>query len=537
MPKVKAAVLERSRRSTAGKRMASLIGKAQENDDAFWSHSIWSESGGGFSDNRQRKRKREEDVSSSGSEDEGSGDDQSSSGSYRMSDEDPEIDTFDSDFDESESDEEGSDGGERDEETDLRAEERREAASKRKKTHSLAVSLKSSAGRELLKRKSCKMTKRGPLGEGWNEGLVLNQPPGTAFGAAAPAYTQNLASKSMDNMMAQSSSSLPVIPKVKPKHAPSKPEIESVRTVKAGVPWSTRNLRTGSLIVPASSNKPTSKRKAAATLKEKKLSKKRQFTQEELIFESVKLTEMESAKWLSYRKRSKEDAAKSEKATASGIKKSSINHKVFRFHSRRGCSHTLTFLDMDHLPDILSGSSSKERKSINNTHKTAASAQSARRCSHGDRGSMSSGSNNIAQRSSNNQTIMVRSKTHFPFVAPTMVAEMKSNGPNLKVVVTQEGVPVSPPNVRSIMGHSSLAEASQRANDSVSTATKYFSQLLPVRCQSERAIKQTQALIETEGNIAIDNRKEDVERNGAKSQHIFGGVHGPVLSVYETCQH
>jgi len=32
-----------AKRSSRGKRMASLIGKAVEEDDAFWGHSIWEE--------------------------------------------------------------------------------------------------------------------------------------------------------------------------------------------------------------------------------------------------------------------------------------------------------------------------------------------------------------------------------------------------------------------------------------------------------------------------------------------------------------
>ena len=52
----KAAVLERSRRSTAGKRMSTLVGQAQDDDDTFWSHSIWSEGGGGFAGKGSRKR-------------------------------------------------------------------------------------------------------------------------------------------------------------------------------------------------------------------------------------------------------------------------------------------------------------------------------------------------------------------------------------------------------------------------------------------------------------------------------------------------
>merc|ERR1712238_290582 len=108
MPNAKAAVLERKRRSTAGTRMQDLVGKAQEKDDTFWSHSIWSEKGGGYSKEGSRKRRRDDTDGSSTSVSDGSGSDEVSlsdgEGSYRMSDEDSNhaVDQFDSDFDESE---------------------------------------------------------------------------------------------------------------------------------------------------------------------------------------------------------------------------------------------------------------------------------------------------------------------------------------------------------------------------------------------------------------------------------------------------
>ena len=236
---MKAAVLERSRRSTAGKRMASLVGKAQEDDDTFWSHSIWSEAGGGFSDKKSsRKRRRDEDDSSSSSSSEGEGDDDDSisdgEDSYRMSEDDSDaaVDQFDSDFDESETDDEDGADGDGEEEQELRAEERRDKATKRKKNQRLGVPLKSSsAGRELIKRKGgAKMTKRGPLGEGWNEGLVLNWPPPSSstiqpavakIGVAVPSHSQIQSSNS--KLAAQggteSSTSMPnAIHQTKPQH-------------------------------------------------------------------------------------------------------------------------------------------------------------------------------------------------------------------------------------------------------------------------------------------------------------------------------
>jgi hypothetical protein len=93
------------------------------------------------------------------------------------------MEEFDSDFNESESDDDrGVDvDDEGEEEKELHAEERRNAvAAKRKKNQRLGVPLLSaisSAGRELMKKKTGKVSRRGPLGEGWNEGIVLNWPP------------------------------------------------------------------------------------------------------------------------------------------------------------------------------------------------------------------------------------------------------------------------------------------------------------------------------------------------------------------------
>jgi len=74
------AVVERSRRLTAGKRMSSLVGEALDNDETFWNHETWAEDG--------------EDAES-----------------FRESDEDSDVrkDEFDSDFNDSETDNEAED--------------------------------------------------------------------------------------------------------------------------------------------------------------------------------------------------------------------------------------------------------------------------------------------------------------------------------------------------------------------------------------------------------------------------------------------
>ena len=153
----KAACLERDKRSTAGKRMSTLIGKAEEEDDAFWNHSTWDEEKGA--------------------------DGEESDGSFRESDEDEEDkkDTFDSDFNDSENDDDEEEGVRGNgEDADLLLEEMR--GTKRKVAYKDPTGGKNgasamSAGRELIqKRKSATARKKALKGEGMNAGLVLNFP-------------------------------------------------------------------------------------------------------------------------------------------------------------------------------------------------------------------------------------------------------------------------------------------------------------------------------------------------------------------------
>jgi len=400
-PKVaKAAVLERSRRSTAGKRMSTLVGQAQDDDDTFWSHSIWSEGGGGFAGKGSRKRKRgdDDDDDSSTSSSSDSDDDSSSDGegSYRMSEDDSAagVDQFDSDFDESETDDDDEDG-EGDEEKELRAEERREKASKRKKNQRLGMpSLKSTRGRELVKGKKTpgKMTKRGPLGEGWNQGLVLNWPPPAIGG-------QSIATGVGTKQLGVTSNSSQVQSTIPPSISQTIPQQHTSQSVPLPISTGTTSQiatkppppitasQTSPLPKPKAKRGPKPKRQTATQLKqeataERKKINRHNITQEEMILESIKSTEIDNVKWLSSRKRSKEEAAQLEKATVA--RKSSLNNQkpVSRFHSRRGCNNTITFMDMDQLPEILTrrqavarpvtstrsiGSSSPKRRRMNST--------------------------------------------------------------------------------------------------------------------------------------------------------------------------
>jgi hypothetical protein len=367
--------------------MSSLIGKAQEDDDAFWSHSIWSEVGGGYADgksSRKKRRRRDEDddTSSSPSDDDddeggtteggdGSADNDdeesvsSGEGSFRISDEGSAgaVDEFDSDFDESESDDDdrGADGDEGEEEKELHAEERRNSvAAKRKKNQRLGVPLSrsaiSSAGRELMKKKTGKVSKRGPLGEGWNEGLVLNWPPPLLssldgmVGVAVPRE-RGRPLKSTTVTMTQTTI-------IDPQQISSQPITQQNIDIAATAQLPQQQISTGATSVPTFApniKPPTKKLKRQLeqeAISERKQSQRQQFTQEELIIEAIKYTETDNSKWINARKRSKEEAAQLEKSTNS--KNSSSNQQpISRFHSRRGCNTTITFTNMDYLPEIL----------------------------------------------------------------------------------------------------------------------------------------------------------------------------------------
>ena len=404
--------------------MESLVGKAQDDDDTFWSHSIWAETGGGFSDGAGRKRRRSSDndnsdgseASSASSGDEGGSDDDDGSssqsdgeGSYRMSEDDASaaVDQFDSDFDESESDEDGGDdeGGEGEEERELRAEERREKANKRKKnqrslgitTHTTMQPLKkaTSAGRELMRKKTGggRVGKRGPLGTGWNEGLVLNwpPPPSSSLGTAvAVATTVGVGVKKPVMVTAQqqqplhhaqnksatvqstepSTSTIPdATSQPLPQHIASKPaapidvKAPAKPSLKTGTIPTPVATATTTVSVPAPlpkvkppppSPKRSRQRQKSTTTTKKSTKIRHQITQEQMIIESIQSTETTNSKWINARKRTKEEAIQKEKAHAAAKNRANaIKTQVSRFYSRRGRHNILTFMDMDHLPDIL----------------------------------------------------------------------------------------------------------------------------------------------------------------------------------------
>ena len=296
------AVTSRERRATAGKRMSSLVGKAQDDDDAFWNHDTWAE--------------------------EDSGND-----SFRESDEDSEAraDEFDSDFDDSETDNEADEAA-----AGAQAEaelQRQEKNQRRKEKFDVTK-----AGRDLMQKKKGKGKKRA-MGDGMNAGLVLNFPPaGGAAGDGGVAAPVAVAAIPVP---------VPTATSLKPKKAPKRRLSPRSPTAKK------RSLRAATV---TKSQEAVAKRKAtaaaaASTTSTSTAAKKKQkrFTQEELLLEAATMTEPENERWILARQRSQQQ----DDALQKGLQHEHRGKVISKFKSRRGCLNSLTFPEMDHVPDIL----------------------------------------------------------------------------------------------------------------------------------------------------------------------------------------
>lgn len=322
----KSAVLERGRRSTAGARMSTLVGQAVEDDDTFWNHSTWDDEKGG-------------------------GDGEESDGSFRESDEDEENrkDAFDSDFNDSESDADDDKVGEAKvcgEEEDLRREEKREQGMKKTGVYKeppagkkLASAM--TAGRELMqKRKSVGARKKALKGEGMNAGLVLN------FPGAAP-LARGVAKKVGDTL-----------PGPALKLAPHRQGNRLKTSKSTGVARSRgvkRSLRASTITTSIQANAARQAAKAVASTTSKAKVQKN-FTQEELILEALQVTEAENERWILSRKRILDEEQRAElqkKLLGQNASKGKIIRKTY---SRRGCYNTITFPDMDYVPEIFTRS-------------------------------------------------------------------------------------------------------------------------------------------------------------------------------------
>jgi len=343
-------VVNRERRKNAGKRMAILGKKMAEEDDAFWSHDTWA-------------------------------DDDSGNESFHESDEDSALqkDVFDSDFNDSESDNE-------DEEVAAGEAEERELRKSERAAKSNNNAYKQPGGHK--RRRGFPGVGKRVLGEGFNVGIVLNLPPeshdslayleliaerqrayleslqtqqSTPIQPATPTITTDTkTTPTLNNSLAPPiAPPLPLPPrtkvtiKSKAKVLKPVPERKQTRASKASLKaQGVRKLRgRGEPITPVA---PTRKAAAAASGSDTTArAKRKRFAQEELLLEAVHDTEPENQRWLHGRKRV-QDQHNLDKDSNAGLRDRYRGKKVVqKFHSRRGCLITLTFPEMDAVPEIL----------------------------------------------------------------------------------------------------------------------------------------------------------------------------------------
>lgn len=322
-------MVNREKRKTAGQRMTTLVGKAQEEDDAFWDHETWQEDSGNES--------------------------------FRESDEDSELqkDEFDSDFDESETDneEEEAAAGE-EEEREIQKQER----SNRQRKGSYVDIAK--GGRALMQKTKGTKGSRRTMGNGINAGIVLNFPSSDpSSGVALPTAASGVSPETPAPASVKSSQSLPEIQTS--SSSPTSPSAGKRRRLAAelGVQptlASVRERRSQTRKRDSRNSDPTysdASSHASKKLKPQtgvtKKTKRRQYGQEELLLEAVKDTEPENMRWLLARKRVQDSADQDRDALAAFRDKHRGKNVIEKYHSRRGCLMTLTFPNMDSVPDFL----------------------------------------------------------------------------------------------------------------------------------------------------------------------------------------
>jgi YL1 nuclear protein/YL1 nuclear protein C-terminal domain len=323
---------ERSRRSTAGKRMGTLVGKAQEEDDAFWGHDTWADDP-----------------------------DDSENGSFRSSDEDSEAkkDQFDSDFNDSETDGDEADADDEGAAQDKLLDLQTKRDNSKKRMHADI----SKAGRDLMGKKKVK-GKNIAMGEGLNAGIVLHFPGAVPF---APAFTNKApatvgtaslvglhnAPPAMENVATQQIPPVPAVPVVPVVPSlPKKPSASrrTTRSHRRTLRHSTKQA--GEVSKKAATVKDKETGRAAEKAQMTKSKHKRLYTQGELLLEAVHETEPENERWLLGRKRllDKVEQDKERQLHQQQLQGSKV---VERFHSRRGYLNTINFPNMDHVPAIL----------------------------------------------------------------------------------------------------------------------------------------------------------------------------------------
>lgn len=345
--------------------MNSLVGKALEDDDAFWTHETWNE--------------------------EDSGND-----SFHDSDEDSDLkkDEFDSDFDDSETDNEA------DEEAAGRAEELELQKSERKSKQRKGNYVDISRPVAVLQPKGGRKGRGGKrvMGEGVNAGIALNFPPPSALPPPAlqagltlsstapsgvadyPLQTSSIPIQSATFAAAASATATSTATSAAADGSTIMGHLPTADTsLAAAVPPPSpvkSNRKFSDPVLPRSSLASSRERRSTHGIRKLRenrstpasdkplrgptrtnsggTKRKRRYAQEELLLESVHQTESENLRWLLARKRTQDQHDKDHKDATAHLRDRHRGSRVIeRFHSRRGCLITLTFPEMDAVPEIL----------------------------------------------------------------------------------------------------------------------------------------------------------------------------------------
>lgn len=321
--------MNRERRKTAGQRMTSLVGKAQEEDDTFWGHDTWAE-------------------------------DDSGNESFRESDEDStqRKDVFDSDFDDSESDNEDEEeaAGEQEE----REIEKQERSNRQKKNNYTDITKGGRAMLQKAKGVRGKGSKRA-IGNGINAGLVLNLPPSRVDGGVISANPPGSLVPAVP--LAVKSSSSPQSPSTKRSRMTSELDLKlTLATARQRRSQTKKRDSRNSTPTYSDISSQHSNKRSLAQVGVTKKSRRRQYMQEELLLEAVKETEPENQRWLLARKRVQDSADQDHDAMAALRDKNRGKNVIQKYHSRRGCLITLTFPEMDAVPEFLTRKNEQEKK-------------------------------------------------------------------------------------------------------------------------------------------------------------------------------
>ena len=285
------------------------MGKALEDDQAFWGHDTWDE-------------------------------DALDNESFHDSDEDGDLrrDQFDSDFDDSESEESDAAGeaAGAQAERDLMEEDRRHSRIQKKRQRQSSYVDITRQAKELLKGKKKKTGKR-PVGDGVNAGIVLKVPGSTPVPSVAISRP----------------------PVTKAADARTEVHMDVAARAKPGTLASTRTRRSTSIVRTGHSSDSVS-RVSTVDAKESSLSVGRserpRLTQQQMLIEAANSTEPDNQRWILARKRNKDSQDVSETGS-----RHQQPHKIVleRMVSRRGALTTITFPEMDHIPEIFEYRSEK----------------------------------------------------------------------------------------------------------------------------------------------------------------------------------